>query len=213
MQKDPIQRDDVIKQLISQQFFIYPNIITDRTYRLQHIIQGSDQVLNKFSDFLHNLSYNLRGTDPIPYNLVLKKAGETLKLKSSVTQQRFYEKTHIFLGEGLATEDIMFITAIASILEVLDIQHFRSLIEKLYDLYLQLCIQNIPSINDKNLSKHFNAGIKLLGEIADSHFSLLHNILKCENLAQLFKIEIKYDQDIVKEYYQIVINKIISSGF
>ena len=66
--------------------------------------------------------------------------------------------------------------------------------------------------DDKDISKHFKAGIKRLGEIADSNFSLLHSILKCITLAQIFKIEIDYDQRLVEEYFQIVINKIISGG-
>lgn len=212
MQADPIQRDEVIKQLVSQQFFLPPNLITDRTHRLQIEIQRADRVFLKFTDFLFKISYDLKGTDPTPYNVVLKKAGKTLQIKSTTARQRFYDKTHIFLKEGLATEDILFITVIASILEVLDVQHFEDLVEQLYDSYVQLCIRKIPNGNDSNLTNHFNSGIKRLGEIADAHFSLLHNVVKCEKLAQLFEIEINYDQPLVREYIQIVIHKIISGG-
>lgn len=212
LQVDPIQRHGVIKQLVSQQFLIYPNLITDRTHRLQIEIQGADRVFLRFTGFLYKISCDLKGLDPKPYNVVLEKAGETLYIKSTIIQQRFYDKTHVFLREGLATEDILYITVIASILEVLDAHHFEGLVEQIYDSYVKLCIRKIPNGNDNNLSKHFNAGIKRLGEIADSHFSLLQNIGKCVKLAQLFEIEINYDQRLVREYHEEVVHKIISGG-
>lgn len=212
MQKDPIPRDKLIRQLVSQQFFIHPNLITDRTHRLQMEIQGADLVFLHLSDLLYEMSYDLKGTDPTPYNIVLEKAALILQIKPKTVQQRFHEKTNVFLREKLATEDILFITAISSILEVLDKQHFQELVDQLYDSYFQLCIHKIPARDDSDVSRHFYAGIRRLGEIADSNFSLLHNILKCVNLAQLFKIKISYDQSLVQEYFQIVIHKIISGG-
>ncbi|UCG90023.1 MAG: hypothetical protein JSU57_06050 [Candidatus Heimdallarchaeota archaeon] len=212
MRTDPIHKDEVIKQLVSQQYFIQPNLITDRTYRLKIEIRGSERVFDQFSDFLYKISNDLKGIDPTPYNIVLEKAGETLQLKSEAVQQRFYDKTHAFLREGLATEDILFITAISSVLEVLDVHHFEELIEQLHDSYVQLCIHKTPNGNDSNLLNHFNAGIKRLGEIADAHFSLLLNIVKCVKLAQLFNIELNFDQVLVREYHQSVVHKIISGG-
>ncbi len=212
MRTDPIHKDEVIKQLVSQQFFIPPNLITDRTYRLKIEIKGSERIFIHFSNFLYKISSNLKGIDLMPYNEVLGKAGETLQLKSKAVQRRFYDKTHVFLREGLATEDILFITAISSILEVLDVDHFEELVEQLYDSYVQLCIHKTPNGNDSNLSNHFSVGIKRLGEIADSQFSLLHNIVKCVNLAQFFNIKINYDQALVREYHQRVVHKIISGG-
>ncbi|MFX1283738.1 MAG: hypothetical protein ACFFB5_08785 [Promethearchaeota archaeon] len=212
MRPDPILKDEVIKQLVSQQFFIPPNLITDRTYRLKIEIRGSERVFLEFSNFLDKISHELQGIDPTPYNLVLEKAAKALELKSEAVQQRFYDKTHAFLREGLATEDILFITAISSLLEVLDVLHFNELVEQLHDSYVQLCINKTPNGHDNNLSNHFNAGIKRLGEIADSYFSLLHNIVKCVNLAQLFHIELNYDQALVHEYHERVVHKIVSGG-
>ncbi|MFX1515816.1 MAG: hypothetical protein ACFFC6_05860 [Promethearchaeota archaeon] len=212
MQKEPIQREEVIKQLVSQQFFIHPDIIIDRTHRLQMKVLGANRVFQHLSNFLYEIAYELKGIDPFPYNIVLGKIARVLRISPKKAQQRFHEKTHVFLREKLATEDILFITVISSILEVFDSLQFQELVDHLHDLYIQLCIHKIPSRDDNGISKHFNAGIRRLGEIADSNFSLLHNIFKCVNLAQLFKIEIEYDQRLVEEYIQIVINKIISGG-
>lgn len=212
MQKDPIQREKVIKQLVSQQFFVHPNFITDRTHRLQMEVHGADQVFLHLSDFLYEVCYNLKGTDPLPYNIVIEKIATLLQIKPIIVQQRFYEKTHVFLRERLATEDILFITTISSILEVLDIQQFQKLVDQLYDFYIKLCIHKIPARDDNDISKHFFTGIRRLGEIADSNISLLHNVHKCLTLAQLFRTEISFDQRLLQEYFQIVINKIISGG-
>lgn len=212
IQKDPIQRGKVIKQLASQQFFIHPNFITDRTHHLHMEIQGADHVFLHLSDFLYEMTNDLKGTDPTPYNVVLEKAAEVLQIKPIMVQQRFYEKTNTFLRERLATEDLLFIMVISSILEVLDIQQFQEIIDQLFNSYIQMCIHKIPARDDNDVSRHFHTGIRRLGEIADSNFSLLHNVLKCINLAQLFKIQISYDQSIVQEYFQSVIHKIISGG-
>lgn len=212
MQKDPIQRDKVIRQLASQQFFILPNLITDRTHRLQIEIQGANHVFLHLSNFLYEISYNLKGTDPTPYIVVLEKAASILQIKPKIVQLHFHDKTHVFLRERLATEDILFIITVSSILEVLDAQQYQSLVDELYDSYIQLCIHKIPARDDDDISKHFFTGIRRLGEIADPHFSLLHNVLKCDNLAQLFKIQIIYNQSQMQEYFQFVINKIISGG-
>ncbi|UCG03273.1 MAG: hypothetical protein JSW11_04630 [Candidatus Heimdallarchaeota archaeon] len=210
MQKDPIQRDEVIKQLVCQQFFIRPNLITDRTHRLQIEIQGAEHVFLHLSDFLYDLS--LKGTDPTPNEVVLEEAAIFLQINPKLVLLRFHEKTHVFLREGLATEDILFITTISSILEVFDTQQFEKLVDQLYDSYIQLCIHKIPARDDNDISRHFFAGIRRLGEIADPNFSLLHNVLKCVTLAKLFQIHINHDQSLIQEYFQIVMNKIISGG-
>ncbi|MHA2246218.1 MAG: hypothetical protein ACXADY_14735 [Candidatus Hodarchaeales archaeon] len=212
MQADPIQRHEAIKQLVSQQFLIYPNLITDRTHRSQIEIQGAERVFLRFTGVLYKISCNLKGLDPTPYNVVLEKAGETLYIESTIIQQHFYDKTNVFLREGLATEDILFITAIASILEVLDAHHYEGLVGQLYESYVKFCIHKFPNGNENSLSEHFHVGIQRLGEIADSHFSLLKNIAKCVKLAQLFEIEINYDESLVREYHEGVVNKIISGG-
>ena len=61
MQKEPIQREEVIKQLVSQQFFIHPDIIIDRTHRLQMKVLGADRVFQHLSNFLYEISYELKG--------------------------------------------------------------------------------------------------------------------------------------------------------
>ncbi len=212
MQTDRIQRDVVIKQLVSQQFFIPPDLITDRTHRLRIEIQGSDRVFHFLTDFLYEISNDLYGLDPTPYNDIMKKAGDALHFKSIIAQQRFRYKIKNFLKEDLATEDILFISTIASILEVLDSRHFDDLVDQLYDSYVKLCLQKTAIRENSNLSRHFIAGIKRLGEIADPHFSLLHNIVKCLDLARMFKIKISFDKKLVQEYNQRVVYKIISGG-
>jgi hypothetical protein len=212
MEKDPIQREKLIKQLVSQQFFIHPNFITDRTHHLQIEIDGADQVFLHLSGFLYEMCSNLKGTDPFPYNVAIEKIADLLQIKLKLVQQRFYEKTHVFLRERLATEDILFITTISTILEVLDIQQFQELVDQLYDLFMKLCIHKIPARDDNDISKLFFTGVRRLGEIADSNISLLHNVHKCVTLAQLFRIELSLDQKLIQEYFETVINKITSGG-
>lgn len=211
MKTSSFDKKNIIKQLVSQQFFLPPNLITDRTYSLRIEVVSSDLVFNQFTDFLLEISQNLEGTDPNAYNSVFEVAAERLQLNLLSVQQRFHEKTHSFLKEGLATEDILFITCISSILEILDVRHFDNLVEGLRESYIHQCIQQHYQKDD--LSAHFENGIKRLGEIADSYFSLLHNILKIEDLAYLLNVEIVYDQNLVREYNQNVINKIILGGF
>ncbi|MHA2225465.1 MAG: hypothetical protein ACXAC8_09695 [Candidatus Hodarchaeales archaeon] len=214
MQNNPMQREVVIKQLVRQQFYSHPNFIIDRTQRLQIEVHGASCLFNEFSSFLFEISNNLNGSDPNLYSEIINKAGNALNLQPDTIRERFHDKTNGLLGENLATEDILFIAAIASILEVLDIRHFKDLLDNLYNSFIQFCIQGgVSSFKEsKNLSSHFDKGIKRLGEIADEHFSLLQNITKCEDLAQIFKIQIKYDRFLVQEYIQKVIDKIISGG-
>ncbi|UCE14778.1 MAG: hypothetical protein JSV04_06250 [Candidatus Heimdallarchaeota archaeon] len=212
MKTSSFDKKNIIKQLVSQQFFIPPNLITDRTYSVRIEVTSSDRVFKQFSDFLYEISQNIEGIDPVPYNAVLAEAAEGLHLNLPFVQQRFHEKTHSFLKEGLATEDILFITCISSILEILDVRHFDNLVEGLRESYIHLCIQQHYQNTNDDLKTHFENGIKRLGEIADPHFSLLQNILKVEDLAHLLEIKINYDQDLVLEYNQRVVNKIISGG-
>ncbi len=176
-------------------------------------IKGSDRVFQLISDYLYKISHDLKGVDPTPYITVMVMAAQALCIQPTIVKQHFHNKAHSFIEEGLATEDILFITSIASILETLDARHFEDLRERLYDSYVQLCIQKTLIKEEKSLTKQFNEGIKRLGEIADPLFSLLQNIIKCVDLANLFKIEISYDRNLVQKYNQIVLDKIISGGF
>ncbi|MFW9905592.1 MAG: hypothetical protein ACFFFH_14715 [Candidatus Thorarchaeota archaeon] len=212
MQKDPIQREKVIKQLFSQQFFIHPNSITDRTHRLQMEILGAEQLYLHLSEFLNEMLFNLKGIDPSPDNIVIEKIVILLQIKPRIVQQCFQEKIHLFLRERFATEDIPFITPISTILEVLHVQQFQELVDQLYDSYIKLCICKIPTRDDNDIPKHFFTGIRRLEEIADSNISLLNNVHKCVTLAQLFRIEISTDQRLLREYFQTVIKKIFSGG-
>ncbi|MFX0204672.1 MAG: hypothetical protein ACFFDT_01710 [Candidatus Hodarchaeota archaeon] len=179
IQKDPIQREKVIKQLISQQFFIHPNFITDRTHRLQMEIHGADRVFLYLSGFLYEMCHKLKGIDPFPYNVAIEKIAIQLQIKPKIAQRRFNEKTHVFLNEKLATEDTLFITTISSIPEVLDIQRFQELVDQLYDSYIKLCIHKIPARNDNDISKLFFTGIRRLVKLRTHifpYYSLFINV-------------------------------------
>ena len=176
-------------------------------------IKGSDRVFQDISDYLYKISRDLAGVDPTPYITVMENAAKSLRIQPTIVGEHFHKKAYSFIEEGLATEDILFITSIASILETLDARHFEDLCERLYDSYVQLCIQKSLLPEEKSRKKHFDEGIKRLGEIADPLFSLLQNIIKCVDLANLFEIEINYDVDLVQKYNQVVIDKIISGGF
>ena len=58
---------EIIDTLVAQQFYIAPNIITDRTYSLQFEVSGAELVYKQFTDFLCKNSEHLWGTDPAHY--------------------------------------------------------------------------------------------------------------------------------------------------
>ena len=132
---------ELIDQLVRQQFFIEPNIITDRTYTLQFEVEGSDLILNHFADFLFDHSKDLFGTDPSHYLAVLIRTGKKLSINPvDKLKTRFKEKIGSFIKEGLATETILFIATISSILEILDYSHYQTLLKELSSLYYHQCI-------------------------------------------------------------------------
>ncbi len=203
-QRPPIDRMGVIKQLVSQQFFLPPDFVIDRTHRIEIRVRGSDQVFKSFSEYLYEISKSVKGKDAASYYSILKDAAKNLNLARSKVEQRFHEKSIGFLKEGLATEEILFITAIATILESLDLIHYELFLEDLWFHYNGAETQEDPSKKEKK----YENGIKRLGEIADSYFSILLNLRKIDELAKIFCIKVTYDHQEVEDFYKEVINSI-----
>jgi hypothetical protein len=198
-----IDRMGVIKQLASQQFFLPPDFVIDRTHRIEIRVTGSDQVFKSFSDYLYKISKSVKGENVASYFYILADAATKLKLVKPNLEKRFHNKTAGFLKEGLATEEILFITAIATILESLDLIHYDLFLEDLQSHYNDADLKVDPT----KKAKKFENGIKRLGEIADSYFSILLNLRKIDELAKIFGIVVNYNQQEVEEFY----NKVISS--
>ncbi|MHA2075701.1 MAG: hypothetical protein ACW97X_13860 [Candidatus Hodarchaeales archaeon] len=131
----PIDRMSVIRQLVSQQFFLPPNFIIDRTNRIELKVHGSDQVFKLFSQFLYQISKSATGEDISSYFTVLETAANRLNLNKDDLEEKFIQKTEGFVNEGLATEEILFITLIATFLESLDLVHYKMFLK---DLRFQL---------------------------------------------------------------------------
>ncbi|MFW9853559.1 MAG: hypothetical protein ACFFFG_00765 [Candidatus Thorarchaeota archaeon] len=169
----------VIDQLVRQQFFLTPSYIIDRTSRKRLEVKGSNQILAFFSEFLFGKMKDLEGTDPEPYLLALLSVTAKLQLEKDDLITRFERKAGDFLIEGLASETILLITTVSTILESLDAKHFETLLK-----HLRSWLSKIA--NPRNLEQLFKEGIKRLGETANPDFSLLLNLVKIKDLARLF---------------------------
>lgn len=207
--------DSIINQLVSQQFFLHPNIIVDRTHRIKIRVQGAEYVFRQLIEFLHHISNQLCGTESGPYIAILSEAGKKLELEYSSLERRFQAKAGSFLREGLATESILFISTIASILEVLDVLHYQQLLNMVRSAFHQYCNSYLTNMNHKDQMELFEAGIRRLGEVADPSFSILQNLIKFADLAHKFQVEdlISFTPDLLKEFCDKVISKIVSGGY
>ncbi len=207
---------EVIDQLVRQQFFISPNIITDRTYTLQFEVEGSNKILDHFADFLFNHCKDLYGTDPVPYLDTLLRTGKKLSINPlDKLEIRFDEKIGSFIKEGLATETILFIATISSILEVLDYSHYQTLLKELSGLYYHQCISLLATQEYEDQEKNLNDGLKRLSEAAEPKLSLIQNIIKLKSLASIFDITelISYDKRQLMDIQSDIIRKVISGSY
>ncbi|MFX0052426.1 MAG: hypothetical protein ACFE8U_14165 [Candidatus Hermodarchaeota archaeon] len=207
--------ETIINQLVCQQFFLHPNIIVDRTHRIKIKVQGGEYVFRKFSEFLHQISNQLCGTEPGPYIALLSEAGQKLQLEHLSLERRFQAKAGSFLREGLATESILFISTIASILEVLDVEHYHQLLKMLRSAFQKYCENYLKKLKPKDQMELFEAGIKRLGEVADPNFSILQNMIKLVDLAEKFEVKdlIVFDEKKFDEFTDKIVNKIVSGEY
>jgi hypothetical protein len=204
----PSDRMSVIRQLVSQQFFLPPNFVIDRTHRIELLVHGSDRVFDMFSDFLYEISKSVKGNNINSYSSALKAAAKRLNLDELSIEGIFYKKSNGFLKEGLATEEILFITTIATILESLDLIHYDLFIHELRSRYNDLNKQE----DSFTKNSKFEKGVERLGEVADSLFSLLLNLRKIKELATIFQFSLNYDQHQVEVYYKEVIASIMNTN-
>ncbi|PWI47894.1 hypothetical protein CEE45_09630 [Candidatus Heimdallarchaeota archaeon B3_Heim] len=213
---------EVIDQLVRQQFFIEPNIITDRTYSLQFEVEGSEQILNYFANFLFDHSKDLFGTDPSQYLAVLNRTGKKLSINPlDKLKTRFNEKIGSFIegGRGTETESetetILFIATISSILEVLDHCHYQTLLKELSSLYYHQCVSNSTTQEYDDQAKNLDDGIKRLSEAAEPKLSLIQNVIKLKSLASIFDITdlISYDKRQLMDIQSDIIRKVITGSY
>ncbi len=202
-----VSKNAIINQLVKQQFYLPPNLITDRTYRKQIEVEGAEEVITQFTNLLRQLSYDVSGTNLQTYENFLEQIEEALNFPKRTIIEKFKKKANGFLQENLETEDILFITVIASILEVIDSQNYEIYISNLFNYYKSL----FASSNQSKINTIFEGGVKRLAEIADSKFSLLHNITKVQDLASKLGIHISYNEVEVNEIRTNVIQEIHST--
>jgi len=203
---------EVIDQLVAQQFYIAPNTITDRTYSLQFEVSGADIVYNQFTNFLFTNSEHLYGTDPTHYLSAVMKAGKKLSIKPlQKLEEKFNDKIGSFIEEGLATETILFIAAISTILEVLDSDHYQTLIKELSALYFHQCISSL----DLSPRDSLDQGVNRLAEAANSKISLLQNMVKLRSIASIFDLtdSLSYDKRELLNFKNDIIQKIITGSY
>jgi len=203
---------EIIDQLVAQQFYITPNTITDRTYSLKFEVSGADSVYNHFTSFLFNNSEHLYGTDPTHYLSALMKAGKKLSIKPlQRLEDKFNEKIGTFIKEGLATETILLIATISTILEVLDSDHYQTLIKELSALYFHQCISSL----DLSPRESLDQGISRLAEAANSTISLLQNMVKLRSIASIFDLtdNLSYDKRELLNYQNDIIQKIKNKSY
>lgn len=213
---ETLQFKDVITQLVSQQFFIEPNIITDRTYSIQFEMSGSEIIRDYFVNILYENSKDLFGVEPSPYLTALMKSGKKLAISPlEKLEKRFNEKIGSFVEEGLATEITLFIATISSILEVLDYSHYQILLKELSALYYHQCISSCATEEYEKQAKKLDEGIKRLSEAAESKLSLLQNIIKIKSLASIFDLSehLSYDKRQLQNYQSEIIQKIINESY
>jgi len=203
---------EIIDQLVAQQFYIAPNIITDRTYSINFEVSGAELVYNHFTNFLFNNSEHLYGTDPVHYLSVLMKSGKKLSIKPlQRLEDKFNEKIGTFIKEGLATESILFIATISTILEILDSDHYQTLIKELSALYFHQCI----SLRDLSPRESLDQGVSRLREAANAKISLLQNMVKLRSIASIFDLtdDISYDKRELLNFKNEIIQKIINGSY
>ena len=203
---------EVIDTLVAQQFYIAPNTITDRTYSLQFEVSGADIVYNQFTNFLFTNSEHLYGTNPAHYLSAVMKAGKKLSIKPlQKLEERFNEKIGTFIEEGLATETILFIATISTILEVLDSDHYQTLIKELSALYFHQCVSSL----DLSPRESLDQGINRLAEAANSKISLLQNMVKLRSIASIFDLtdNLSYDKRELLNFKNEIIQKIITGSY
>ncbi|MHA1237580.1 MAG: hypothetical protein ACTSQ9_07985, partial [Candidatus Hodarchaeales archaeon] len=184
----------------------------DRTYSLQFEVSGADIVYNQFTNFLFTNSEHLYGTDPAHYLSAVMKAGKKLSIKPlQKLEERFNEKIGTFIEEGLATETILFIAAISTILEVLDSDHYQTLIKELSALYFHQCVSSL----DLSPRESLDQGINRLAEAANSKISLLQNMVKLRSIASIFDLtdNLSYDKRELLNLKNDIIQKIITGSY
>lgn len=201
----PLKIRSVIDQLVRQQFFQSPNYVIDRTNREKVEVKGSDIVLLLFSDFLFNYLKDAKGTDPQPYISALLMVMDKLQLEEEDLTARFEKKAGSFLREGLASETILIITSVSTILESIDARHYHTLLDTLRSSFLKM-------YDVQNPEESFNEGIKRLGETADANFSLLLNLIKITDLAKLFGGALELNPQVENRIRKNVVQKLMTEG-
>jgi hypothetical protein len=217
MQQNIPSIKEIIDQLVAQQFYIAPNIVTDRTYSLQFEVSGADIVYNQFTSFLFTNSEHLYGTEPAHYLSALIKAGKKLSIKPlQRLEDRFNDKIGTFIQNEVAeeeetTETILFIATISTILEVLDLDHYQTLIKELSALYFHQCI----SSRDLSPTESLDQGMNRLAEAANATISLLQNMVKLRSIASIFDLtdSLSYDKRELMNYQNDIIQKIITGSY
>ncbi|MHA1975083.1 MAG: hypothetical protein ACTSW1_19010 [Candidatus Hodarchaeales archaeon] len=205
-----IHKNDIIKQLVAQQFFQQPDFVVDRTHRIRVKVSNSGGLFDKFCNYLLDKSQNLEGLDLDKYLEVLFQTGERLSLDRNILRKHFLEKSESFISENLATEDLLFISMISTLLEVLDLVHYNKSIKEIRKAFAKHCDTILTDIDQK---KVFEEGIKRLGEVADSNFSIIHNLIKVFDLGKIFSVKIWIDHESCDSFMRKVIEKIITGCY
>jgi len=207
---------EVVDQLVLQQFFIPPNIITDRTYTIKFQIEGSEMVVETLTDLLYERVNSLVGTEPDKYLDALLKIGKKLSINPiEQLEERFEDKIGSFIKEGLATPTILLIATISSLLEVLDYNHHQMLLKELSAVYYHQCISRFSTEEYEEQCDNLDAGIRRLSEAAEAKLSLLQNIIKLKSLASIFDLTdyISYDKRQLQNFQNEIIQKIINGTY
>ncbi len=209
---------EIIDQLVAQQFYIAPNIITDRTYSLQFEVSGADVVYNQFTNFLMTNSDHLYGTEATHYLSTCMKLGKKLSIKPlQRLEDRFNEKIGSYIQNNNSEEEeetaetILFIATISTILEVLDLDHYQTLIKELSALYFHQCISSL----DLSPRESLDQGINRLAEAANPKISLLQNMVRLRSLASIFDLtdNLSYDKRELMNHQNDIIQKIITGSY
>lgn len=209
----PIKKDVIIKQLVEQQFYQPPNYIVDRTHRIMTKVENSDLLINQMVDYLVFHSKHLKGTESSSYLEISDRIAQKLGLNPETVRSRFHTKTNGFILERLETEDLIFITMIASILEILDLVHYQEALEIIKKEYLKRYEDQETSIKESKIALNFEEGIKRLGEVANSDFSIIQNLIKVQDLASVFGVQISINQDEFNEFILKVVDTIILDSY
>ena len=214
--KEILDSKEVVNQLVLQQFFIPPNIITDRTYSMQFEIQGSEIVLETLTDLLYENSKDLEGTETSSYLNALLRTGKKLSIKPLESlETRFKEKIGTFIEEGLATATILLIATVSSILEILDFNHHQMLLKELSAVYYHQCISRFSTDEYEEQCEKLDEGIRRLSEAAEAKLSLLQNVIKLKSLASIFDLTdyLSYDIRQLQNYQSEITQKIIKESY